>query len=645
MTPHRDLARQHRELNETWRVPRGVLGWFMVVDHRTIGVRYVVTAFTFFILAGILAALMRLQLALPDNRLIGPDLYNQLFTTHGLAMMFLFAVPVMEAMGVYLVPLMVGTRNIAFPRLNAFSYYMFLFGGVMLFSALVVNAGPDVGWFAYPPLSGPDYGVGKRSDFFNQLITFTELAALSIAVELVATVFKLRAPGMTLNRIPMFVWAMLVTSFMVIFALPAVVTSSSFMLLDRLVGTHFFNPAEGGDVVMYQHLFWFFGHPEVYIIFVPALGMVSMIITTFTQRPTFGYIPLVISLFTTAFIGFSVWVHHMFATGLPQLGLSFFTAASMIIVIPTGVQIFCWIAALWRGRPVFRTPLLFVLGFMAIFIIGGLTGVTLASIPIDLQVHDTYYVVAHFHYVLIGGAVFPLIGGIYYWYPKMTGRMLSERLGIINFVTLFIGFNITFFPMHILGFRGMPRRVYTYPAYMGWNTLNLISSAGALLLVAGGVLLIFNVVRSLRHGEVAGDNPWNADSLEWATSSPPPVYNFLEIPIVEGRHALWERSPEAPVVTGLSTTKREVLVTDVLDAEPAHRADFPEPSIWPFLTSLATSGLLVSTIFTPWGLVWFAAPVGVTLTGWFWPKQAAVALMEEPLAPREPKPVVPEAPA
>ena len=639
------LANERRALARAWHVPRGFLGWFTVVDHRTIGIRYIITAFVFFILAGILAALMRLQLAFPDGRILGPDKYNQIFTTHGLAMMFLFAVPVMEAMGIYLVPLMVGTRNIAFPRLNAFSYYMFVFGGVMLFTALLVNAGPDVGWFAYPPLSGPDYGSGKRADFFNQLITFTELAALSVAVELVATIFKLRAPGMTLNRMPMFVWAMLVTAFMVIFALPAVVSSSTFLLLDRLVGTHFFNPAEGGDALLYQHLFWFFGHPEVYIIFIPALGIVSMIITTFTRRPTFGYIPLVISLFTTAFIGFSVWVHHMFTTGLPQLGLSFFTAASLIIVIPTGVQIFCWIAALWKGRPTIKTPLLFVLGFMAIFLIGGLTGVTLASIPIDLQVHDTYYVVAHFHYVLIGGAVFPLLGGIYYWFPKMTGRMLSERLGVINFWTLFIGFNITFFPMHLLGFMGMPRRVYTYPSYMGWNTLNLISSGGAVLLVSGGILLVSNVVRSLRVGAFAGDNPWDADSLEWATSSPPPVYNFVEIPIVEGRHALWERTPESPVVTGIRTDKRQVLVTGVLDAEPAHLTDFPEPSIWPFLTALTTTGLLISTIFTPWGLVWWSVPVFVTLTGWFWPKKSDVEHMEEPLAPREPKPMVPEVPA
>jgi cytochrome c oxidase subunit I+III len=636
-------ARMREELEHAWRVPKGFIGWFMVADHRTIGLRYIVTAFVFFLLGGVLALLMRIQLAFPESRFLSPDQYNQIFTSHGLTMMFLFAVPVMEAMGIYLVPLMVGARNIAFPRLNAFSYYMFLFGGVLLFAALMLNTGPDTGWFSYPPLSGPDYTPGKRADIFNQLITFTEVAALAVAVELVATIFKMRAPGMTLNRIPLFVWAMLVTSFMVIFAMPAVVSSSTFLLLDRLVGTHFYNPAEGGDSVLYQHLFWFFGHPEVYIIFMPALGMVSMIITTFTGRRTFGYTPLVLSLFATGFVAFSVWVHHMFATGLPQLGLSFFTAASLIIVIPTAIQIYCWIAALWRGRPRLETPLLFVLGFFAIFVFGGLSGVTLASVPLDLQVHDTYYVVAHFHYVLIGGGVFPLIGGLFYWFPKMTGRMYDERLGRWNFALLFAGFNITFFPMHILGLQGMPRRVYTYPESMGWGTLNLVATAGGLMLVAGGALLIYNFARSYRAGALAGDNPWNADSLEWATTSPPPVYNFLEIPVVEGRHPVWDRSEARPVVTGISTTKREVLVTDVMDAEPTHRDVFPEPSIWPFLTAVATSGLFVGVIFTPWAMVYGTPPVAITLIGWFWPKKRAVEHVSEPLAPGAPDPVAPEA--
>jgi cytochrome c oxidase subunit I+III len=622
--PYPDEAtetRLRRELSRTWYVPRGVIGWFSVVDHRTIGKRYIVTAFAFFIFAGVLAALMRLQLAFPENHLLNPDQYNQIFTMHGTVMMFLFAVPVMEALGIYLVPLMVGTRNVAFPRLNTYSYFVYLFGGIMVVVALLLNSGPDAGWFAYVPLSGPDYSPGKRSDFWAQLITFTEVAALAVAVEIVATVFKMRAPGMSLNRIPLFVWAMLITSFMVIFAMPAVVTGSTFLLLDRLVGTHFYNPAEGGDTLLWQHLFWFFGHPEVYIIFVPALGIVSSIVATFTQRPIFGYTAMVLALVATGFIGFGLWVHHMFATGLPQLGLTYFTAASMIISIPSGIQIFCWIASIWRGRPRLQTPMLFVLGFVAIFVLGGLSGVTLAAVPFDLQVHDTYYVVAHFHYVLLGGAVFPLIGGIYFWFPKMTGRMMSERLGVVNFWLLFIGFNVTFFPMHILGFQGMPRRIYTYPAEMGWGTLNLISTAGALLLLTGGALFVFNVVRSYVAGTVADDDPWHGETLEWATSSPPPVYNFLHIPVVEGRSAMWNRSDPAPVVTGIRTDCREVLITDVMDAAPVHAYELPQPTIWPFLCAVVTSAFFVGSVFTPWALPIAIVPLAVTLTGWFWPKR------------------------
>jgi cytochrome c oxidase subunit I+III len=640
------IAAEHKSLEKTWRRPRGVVGWFMEVDHKVIGLRYVATAFGFFALAGLLAVLIRLQLIIPENTLLSPDRYDQVFTTHGVAMMFLFAVPVMDGMGIYLVPLMIGTRSIAFPRLVALSYYIFAFGGLMIFGSLLLNSAPDSGWFSYVPLSGPEYGPGKRGDIFNQLINFTEISALAVATSLVTTVFKFRAPGQTLNRIPLFVWSMVVASFMVIFAMPSVVTSSLFQLLDHLIGTHFFNPAEGGDVILYQHLFWFFGHPEVYIIFIPALGFVSTIVTASTHRRTFGYPALVLSLFTTGFLGFGVWVHHMFATALPQLGMSLFTAASLIIVIPTGTQVFCWIAQLWRGGFEIRPPLLFVIGFVLIFLIGGLSGVTLASVPFDLQVTDTYYVVAHLHYVLIGGAVFPLIGAIYFWYPKATGRMLDERLARWNFWTMFIGFNITFFPMHALGLMGMPRRVYTYAASTGWGTLNLISTSGAFLLALGGALLIFNVARSLKRGEIAGQNPWRADSLEWSLDSPPPVYNFLELPVVEGRHALWDRSDPAPTVVGLRTDIREVLVTGVMDAEPFHKTDVPDPSIWPFLTAVATAGLLIAIPFTPWAMVYGTPPVAVGLVGWFWPKRKEwLQFKKESLTPDAPAPVAPEAPA
>src|SRR5437588_1251236 len=476
-----DLDRPALEaaLASIWNTPEGLWGALATVNHAHIGKRFIVTAFVFLVLGGIEAMIMRIQLARPESRLVGPDLYNQGFTMHGSTMMFLFAVPVMEAMGVYLVPLMVGTRNIAFPRLNAFSYWMFAAGGALLWIAFALDMGPDVGWFAYVPLSGPQYAAGKRADIWAQMITFTEVSALAVSVEIVVTVFKQRAPGMSLDRIPLFVWAMLVTAFLVIMAMPAIMVASTSLILDRLVGTHFYNPAEGGDVLLWQHLFWFFGHPEVYIIFLPAVGMVSTVITTFARRPVFGYLALVMALIATGILSFGLWVHHMFVTGLPRLGESFFTASSMAIAVPAGVQIFCWLATLWDGHPVFKTPLLFIIGFIVTFVIGGLTGVMAASVPFDTQIHDTYFVVAHFHYVLIGGAVFPLLGAIYYWLPKITGRMMSERLGIAVAALVFVGFNLTFFPMHILGFEGMPRRTFTYQHDMPWASLNLLASLSA----------------------------------------------------------------------------------------------------------------------------------------------------------------------
>jgi cytochrome c oxidase subunit 1 len=620
LPPSLDIS--YETLQRTWAERPGIAGWLSVVNHRDIGRRYVTTAFVFFLLAGLLAAAMRLQLARPDNHILGPDAYNQVFTTHGTVMMFLFAVPVMEALGVYLVPLMVGARNIAFPRLNAFSYWMFLFGGIFLFTMFALNTGPDVGWFAYPPLSGPEFTPGKRADVWAQLITFTELSALAVSVEIIVTAFKMRTPGMSLNRMPLFVWAQVVTAFMVLVAMPAVMLSSTSLILDRLVGTHFFNQAEGGDPLLWQHLFWFFGHPEVYIIFIPATGIISTIVPTFSRRPAFGYLALVLALVSTAFIGFGLWVHHMFATGLPQLGESFFTAASIMIAIPTGLQFFCWIATMWGGRVVIKTPMLWAFGFFIVFLVGGLTGVMLAAVPLDLQVHDTFFVVAHFHYVLIGGALFPLFGAIYYWFPKMTGRMLDERLGVWNFWLFTLGFNLTFFPMHILGLRGMPRRIYTYQAETGWGALNLLASVGAAIIAVSILVFLVNVVRSLKAGEVASDNPWEASTLEWATSSPPPNCNFIYPPTVSGRDPLWENPPDQPVVVGLRSDIREVLVTYLLDAEPDHRTEFPEPSIWPFCTALAVSGLFIGSIFTPWAVVFGAVPVFVGLTGWFWPKKA-----------------------
>jgi cytochrome c oxidase subunit I len=615
-------AELRARLARTWGTGAGIVGTLSTVDHKIVGRRYIVTAFVFLGLGGLLAVVMRAQLARPEAGLVGPDLYNQLFTMHGTTMMFLFAVPVMEAFAVYLVPLMVGTRNIAFPRLNAFSYWVYLFGGAMIWVAFALNVGGDTGWFSYVPLAGPEHSPGKRVDFWAQMITFTEVAALAVAVEIVVTTLKQRAPGMTLDRIPIFVWSQLVTSFVVIFAMPAVMVASSMLIMDRLIGTHFFNPAEGGDPLLWQHLFWFFGHPEVYIIFLPATGMVSMIVATFARRPVFGYLPLVLALIATGFLSFGLWVHHMFATGLPQLGASFFTASSMLIAIPSGVQIFCWIATLWGGKPVFATPLLFVIGFVVIFVAGGLTGVMVSSVPIDLQVHDSYFVVAHFHYVLIGGAVFPLLGAVYYWFPKITGRMMSEQLGRWHFALAFTGFNLAFFPMHQLGLMGMPRRVYTYIPETGWGGLNLLSSVGAAVFFASFVVLLVNVATGLRRGAPAGDNPWGAGTLEWATTSPPPPQNFDRIPLVESRDPLWAEREGLGAATGLSVENRELVVTSVTHARPDLRESSPEPSIWPLFAALAVGATFIGSIFTPWAIVWGAAPIAAALIAWFWPKGA-----------------------
>jgi cytochrome c oxidase subunit I+III len=615
---------QAAELERTWSDPPGLLGWFAAVNHKSIGKRFIVTAFGFFVAAGILAALMRAQLARPDSHLVGPDLYNRLFTLHGTTMMFLFAVPVMQAMAVYLVPLMIGSRSTAFPRLTAYAYWMYLFGGLTIFIAFFLRMGPDAGWFSYVPLAGPDYSPGKRSDFWAQLITFTEVSGLLVATDIITTIFKLRAPGMTLARLPLFCWAMLVTAFMILFAMPAVMIASTMLIMDRLVGTHFFNPAAGGDALLWQHLFWFFGHPEVYFIFIPALGFISSIVATFARRPIFGHAAMVLSIIATSFFAFGLWVHHMFATGVPELGKAFFTAMSMMIAIPSAVQIFCWIATLWTGRINLRTPLLFVLAFFFILVLGGLTGLILGSVPLDLQVHDSYFVVAHLHYVLIGGAVFPLFGAWYYWFPKITGRMMDERLGRWNFWLFFIGFNVTFYPMHHLGLAGMPRRIYTYHADTGWGPLNLVASLGALVIAVSVLLFIVNALRSRRSGALAGANPWGAPTLEWATSSPPAWCNFAAIPVVSSREPLWQPAAEVAQpthVSGLATNTREGIATTVIDALPDHRFTFPTPTPMPLVTAVATTVMFIASIFTPWAVVWGTIPIAIALTVWFWPTQ------------------------
>jgi cytochrome c oxidase subunit I+III len=619
------------KLDDVWRTPPGILGFLTAVNHRAVGARYIITGITFFLLAGLAAVAMRVQLAFPEAQIINPHLYNQLFTLHGTTMMFLFGVPIMEGIGIYFVPLMIGARDMAFPRLNAFGYFVYLISGVTLWFSLLLNDAPDGGWFNYVPLTDVRYSPGSGIDFYATMITFLEIAALVAAVEIVLTIFLQKAPGMSLNRMPLFVWAQAVMSFMIIFAMPPLMVASVELALDRTIGTHFFRPEGGGDPLLWQHLFWFFGHPEVYIIFVPALGIVAQIVSTFSRRPVIGYVPLAISFVAIGFFSFGLWVHHMYASGLPPLGLSFFTIASFVIAIPSGIQIFATLATMWYGKIVLQTPMLFVVGFIIIFVLGGISGVMIASVPFDWQVHDTYFIVAHFHYVLIGGMVFPLFGGIFYWFPKITGRMLDEKMGKWQFWIMFIGFNVTFFIMHLTGFLGMPRRVYTFLPGLGWELANLISTVGAFILAFSALLFIINVFKSLKSGAFAGDNPWNAGTLEWATTSPPPNYNFNVIPTVASRYPLWEPMPDDPAYKvdlenmemdrfGLVAERRETLGTSILDGVPQQRIPLPGPTIVPFMAALAVGftfiGLIIDVIFVPIGALLFF----VAVVAWHWPR-------------------------
>jgi cytochrome c oxidase subunit 1/cytochrome c oxidase subunit I+III len=616
------VATDAQRLERSWAEPGGVLAWLGTVDHKRIGVRYLVTASAFFLAGGVEAALLRAQLARPEQRLLGPEAYDQVFSMHGITMIFLFVTPMLSGFGNYLVPLQIGARDMAFPRLNAFGYWVFLAAGLFLYVGMALGSAPNNGWFNYAPLSGDTYSPGSNIDYYAIGLVFLGISTTAGAINFIVTILKLRAPGMSINRMPLFCWAMLATSLSIVFAVPSLTVASGLLELQREWGFHFFDVSGGGDPVLWQHLFWIFGHPDVYIIFLPAVGIVSTVIPVFARRPVVAYTWVALATMATALLGFGVWVHHMFAIGLPQVSMSFFAAASTIIAIPSGIQVFSWLGTLITGRPVIRTPLLYVLGFVVTFVIGGLSGVMFAAIPFDQQVTDSYFVVAHFHYVLFGGAVFPIFAAIHHWFPKITGRMYREGLGVASFWLVFVGFNLTFFPMHVAGLLGMPRRVYTYPSGMGWDAYNLLSSAGAVVLVAGTVVIAVNVVLSRLTGAPAGPDPWGANTLEWSTASPPPPYNFERIPRVRSADPLWDgRSGPSDLVLpeGHKTT-----ATMPLDADPAAVLEMPAESLTPLVAAAAIALVCAGLIA---GLDWLAIAAGVltavVLALWHGPREAA----------------------
>jgi cytochrome c oxidase subunit I+III len=613
------------KLDEAWHRGFGLAGSISTVDHKRIGLRYLYTGFAFLLLAGIEALILRVQLAGANLEVLDPETYNQLFSMHGLTMMFLAATPVLSGFGNYFLPLMVGARDMAFPRLNAFSYWVYLGAGLFLHSAFLIGQAPNAGWFNYVPLSDAQFTPGLNIEFYALGIIFVGVSTTAGAINFLVTAFKMRAPGMSLNRIPIFVWGEIAFALTVIFALPPLTVANLFLFLERRFGFHFFDFAGGGDPVLWQHLFWIFGHPEVYLVVLPAFGLVSAIIPTFTRQRMIGYTYIVLAELGVALISFGVWVHHMFAVGIPDIALAFISVASFMVVIPSAVQVFAWIATSIAGRPRLETPLLFVYGFVVLFVVGGLTGAMFSAVPFDQAITDSYFVVAHFHYVLAGGAVFPMFAGLYYWGPKMTGRMMSERWGKISFWLMFVGFNLAFFPMHIAGLLGQPRRTYTYDTGLGWETPNLWSSIGAFVLALGILVTVINWFWARGLGQSAGNDPWHGETLEWATSSPPPVYNFVTIPEVRSREPVWDQPElrdgyQRPEQGGRPLTGGHItLSTSTLDAAPQAELHMPHDSPWPFLLVVAITAMLYGILFGTAILVGLGlgGAIGAVM-GWFW---------------------------
>jgi cytochrome c oxidase subunit I len=593
---------------------RGLWSWFTTVDHKRIGILYGVTAGTFFIIGGLEALVIRLQLWVPNNTLVSAQTFNALFTMHATTMIFLAIMPLGAAFFNFIIPLQIGARDVAFPRLNAFSYWAFVLGGILLNVSFLLGGAPDAGWFGYANLTTRPYSPGPGIDYWMMGLQVLGVASLAAALNFFVTIVNMRAPGLSFMRLPIFTWMSLITMVLLLLAFPSITVGLILLMFDRYFNTNFYMVPQGGDPILWQHLFWVFGHPEVYILILPAMGVVSEIVPVFSRKPLFGYAVMVYSGIAIGFLAFGVWAHHMFATGLGPLADAIFASSTMLIAVPTGVKIFNWIGTMWQGSVSFKTPMLFAVGFISMFIIGGLTGIMHASPPADLIQHDTYFIVAHIHYVLIGGSIMALTAGVYYWFPKMSGRMMNETLGKWNFWTFIIFFNLTFMPMHWTGLLGMPRRVYTYDPSLGVTGLNQISTIGAIGLGFSVMLFAINIFVSLRSGEPAPDDPWDGATLEWSIPSPPPVYNFARLPVVNSRDAWWAmKHPErlhvdpsevTPLAGGpaeLAPRGHDVVTVERNPVAPV--IHMPSPSYWPLTIAVGllvmASGLLVADFTGP----------------------------------------------
>ena len=627
-----------RRLEATWETRPGWRGWLSTVDHKTIGMRYLVTAFAFLLLGGVEALVMRAQLARPNETLLTPQQYDQLFTMHGVTMIFLYALPVLSGFSNYLWPLVLGSRDMAFPRLNALSYWIFLGAAILLYASFPFGQGADAGWFNYVPLSTAAYDPGPNIDVYALGMVLLGISTTVGAANFVITFLRMRANGMSVARLPILIWGTLTASCANLFAVPSVSLAFFMLWLDRNAGTHFFDTSADGRPLLWQHLFWIFAHPWVYVVVLPAMGIVSEALPTFCRRPIAAYSAVALSTVATMLLGFEVWLHHMFATGLPPLALAFFGAASMLISVPSAIAVFAWIATIWTGKPVFKTPFFYFAGFVLMFTVGGVSGVMTAAVPLDWQLTDTYFVVAHLHYVLLGINVFPVLGGLVYWFPKFTGRLMNERFGKWTFWVLFVGFNLGFFPMHISGLLGMPRRVYTYPEGMGWDTANLVATIGAFVFAIGVAMFVGNALVSLRRGQRAGPNPWNAAGLEWSTPSPPPPYNFAVLPAVRSRDPLWAQDAHIARPGYLLHRGREALGVTPLTGEPDVILKMPDDSYAPFVLGIAATFVFVGLLMHSVLLTALAAlTCGTALLAWLWPRREL--LQREPFALR---PAVPD---